>query len=275
MCPPTHFDIDYKIDPWMAQAGRGSVDRARAQRQWASLVAQVQRSRHVDFLEAVAGAPDMCFTANAGFVRGRDVVRSNFKCTQRRVEEMPFADWFCSRSFTCHALPRQVNFEGAGDAVLDIQRQRLWMGHGMRSDIEAASWLHHLLDVEVVPLRLVDARFYHLDTCFCILSDGRLVYFPPAFDEHGIAAIEAAFAIDSRIAIGATDARNYACNMIDLGDRVLLASASPSLQEALAAGDIDVVFVEMDEFIKAGGSARSLTLPFIPPLSLLKPSAST
>ena len=34
----------------------------------------------------------------------------------------------------------------------------------------------------VVPLTLIDPRFYHLDTCFAPLSDGFVMYYPAAFD---------------------------------------------------------------------------------------------
>ena len=34
----------------------------------------------------------------------------------------------------------------------------------------------------VVDLQLVDPRFYHLDTCFCPLEGGYVMYYPPAFD---------------------------------------------------------------------------------------------
>ena len=42
---------------------------------------------------------------------------------------------------------------------------------------------------EILPLELVDSRFYHLDTCLCPLSGGELLYFPPAFDRYGQEAI--------------------------------------------------------------------------------------
>ena len=44
----------------------------------------------------------------------------------------------------------------------------------------AAPALAKLLDVEVLPLKLADPRFYHLDTCFCPLANGYTLYFPAA-----------------------------------------------------------------------------------------------
>jgi N-dimethylarginine dimethylaminohydrolase len=41
------------------------------------------------------------------------------------------------------------------------------MGHGFRSQLAAAAELQALFNKTVVPLQLVDDRFYHLDTRFC------------------------------------------------------------------------------------------------------------
>jgi N-dimethylarginine dimethylaminohydrolase len=37
----------------------------------------------------------------------------------------------------------------------------------------------------VLPLELVNPRFYHLDTCFCPLAPGEALYYPDAFDAYG------------------------------------------------------------------------------------------
>lgn len=268
MCPPTYYEVRYAINPWMEQSGSGSVDHSRAQLQWQSLVARVRECRPVSVIEAEPEAPDMCFTANAGLVRGSHFVRSNFLHDERRVEERPFARWFSEHGFTCHVLPRDVCFEGAGDALFDVNAERLWMGHGMRTDLAAAGLVEELLGVKVTPLRLIDPRFYHLDTCFCPLANGTLVYYPAAFDAASIERIEAAFDCASRIAIDEQDALHFACNMIDLGDSVLVTNASEALQRSLATHGVRVGVIELDEFIKAGGGAKCMALPIDDPGSI-------
>jgi len=37
---------------------------------------------------------------------------------------------------------------------------------------------------------LMDERFYHLDTCFCPLNGGYLLYYPQAFDSYSNRMIE-------------------------------------------------------------------------------------
>ena len=42
-----------------------------------------------------------------------------------------------------------------------------------------------MLGVRVIPVELVDPRYYHLDTCFCPLAPGVAIWYPPAFDRYG------------------------------------------------------------------------------------------
>ncbi|MGB8733940.1 MAG: hypothetical protein WCC99_22005 [Candidatus Sulfotelmatobacter sp.] len=54
---------------------------------------------------------------------------------------------------------------------------------------------------EVIPLRLVDPRFYHLDTCFCPLSNGEVMYYPAAFDPESQKRIQDRYPKAKRICV--------------------------------------------------------------------------
>ena len=41
----------------------------------------------------------------------------------------------------------------------------------------------------MIPVELIDPRYYHLDTCFCPLAPGEAIWYPPAFDDYGQLAI--------------------------------------------------------------------------------------
>ena len=70
MCPPTHFCVEYQINPWMG----GKVDQTKAQSQWESLKAAIESCAvEVLTLEPVKGLPDMVFCCNSGIVRGDKV----------------------------------------------------------------------------------------------------------------------------------------------------------------------------------------------------------
>ena len=68
--------------------------------------------------------------------------------------------------------------------LMDRQRGCLWAGYGFRSELDSHPYLAKWLKLEVISLRLIDPRFYHLDTCFCPLDGGWLLYYPQAFDSY-------------------------------------------------------------------------------------------
>ena len=260
MCAPTHFAVDYVINPWMA-AHVHAADGHRAQVQWQALRGQLAMRADIALIAPAPHLPDLVFTANAGLVHGNDFVPSRFRHRERRGEEPLCIDWFRRAGFRIRPLSEPLSFEGAGDALFDRGRQpTLWLGHGHRSDAASAPELERMLGVEVVPLRLVDARFYHLDTCFCPLRDGRLLYYPGAFDEAAQSQIAARVPPHLRIAVGQQDALAFACNAVDLDDVIVLNRASAALRQALAGFGYGVVETPLDEFLKSGGSAKCLTL---------------
>jgi N-dimethylarginine dimethylaminohydrolase len=259
LCPPTHFEVDYVINPWMA-GNVGRADPARALAQWDALRDRLAPHAVLETATPAPGLPDMPFTANAGLVHRDRFVPSRFRHAERRGEEALFSAWFAAHGYAVLPLPEGLAFEGAGDALFDRAADRLWFGHGHRSDFAAADAVEALIGVETVPLRLADPRYYHLDTCLCPLAGGWLLYHPHAFDAPSRAAIEARVAADRRIAVNADQAAAFACNAVDLGDRIVLHQADEALRERLAAAGYAVIESPLDEFIKAGGSAKCLTL---------------
>lgn len=259
MCPPTHFAVDYVINPWM-EGNLHSADPARAQSQWAALHGVLSDLVRIDLIAPGEGLPDMPFTANAGLVLGDAFVPSRFHHAQRRGEEALFTEWFAQQGFAIRQLPAGMDFEGAGDALLDRDAPRLWLGHGHRSDAGVAQEVAAMFDLEAIPLSLSDPRFYHLDTCFCPLTGGWLLYYPPAFDAEAIGAIAARIPESRRIAVSEQDALAFACNAVSIGTTVVVNRASSALKTALGNAGFETIETPLDEFLKAGGSAKCLTL---------------
>jgi N-dimethylarginine dimethylaminohydrolase len=200
MCSPQHYDVDYVINPWM-EGNIHKSSRDRAVEQWQKLHHILKDHTLVDLVEPQPGWPDMVFTANAGLVLGKTVVLSRFFHKERQGEEPYFKQWFESKGYTVYELPKDLPFEGAGDALLDREGRWLWAGYGFRSELDSHPYLAKWLDIEVVSLRLMDERFYHLDTCFCPLTGGYLLYYPPAFDAYSNRLIEMRVPPEKRIAI--------------------------------------------------------------------------
>jgi ornithine--oxo-acid transaminase len=253
------YDVNYVINPWMA----GNVSRAsrkQAAAQWEALRYTLSEAARVMLVEPQPGWPDMVFTANAGLVRDGVVAISRFLHPERRGEESHFRKWFCDLGFKVCEMPLSTPFEGEGDALFEADGSRLWAGHGVRTMQSTHRCLQDLWGVEVVSLRLVDARFYHLDTCFCPLRGGYVLYFPEAFDAEGNAKIEMRYPKERRIRVGEADALRFACNAINVGGLILLNQISSELAGRLETRGFHVVQVELTEFLKAGGAAKCLVL---------------
>ena len=151
-------------------------------------------------------------------------------------------------------------FEGEGDALIQHGYPLLWAGYGVRSGLEAHRTLTEALDVEVVSLRLVDQRFYHLDTCFYPLPGNRIVYYPAAFDDLSLREIERRIPEKNRIEVSEEDAMNFTCNALNIGDTIITNSASKSLQKRLLDWGFEVKVVPVTEFMLAGGAVKCLSL---------------
>ncbi|MEO0433029.1 MAG: TIGR00300 family protein [Cyanobacteria bacterium J06656_5] len=259
MCAPQHYDVDYVINPWM----EGNIHRSSrdlAQEQWNGLHKILKEHAIAELIEPQPGWPDMVFTANAGLILGDTVVLSRFFHPERQGEEPHFQQWFEEQGYTVHTLPQNLPFEGAGDALIDRAGGYLWAGYGFRSELDSHPYLAKWLDVEVLSLRLIDRRFYHLDTCFCPLTNGDLLYHPPAFDTYSNHLIERRIPVEKRIAVDDVDAVNFACNAVNVGQAIVMNSASVSLKQTLATRGFTVIETPLTEFLKAGGAAKCLTL---------------
>ncbi|MBW4624433.1 MAG: TIGR00300 family protein [Brasilonema octagenarum HA4186-MV1] len=265
ICPPHYYDVDYVINPWM----EGNIHKSsqeRAVEQWDKLHHILKEHAIVDIVPPQKGWPDMVFTANAGLVLGKTVVLSRFLHKERQGEEPYFNQWFEENGYTVHELPKDLPFEGAGDALLDREGRWLWAGYGFRTELDSHPNLAKWLDIEVLSLRLIDERFYHLDTCFCPLANGYLLYYPPAFDSYSNRLIEMRVSQEKRIAITEADAVNFACNAVNIESIVVMNKASEPLKARLAEVGFRVIETPLTEFLKAGGAAKCLTLRVTEPV---------
>ena len=259
MCAPDHYDVDYVINPWMeGNIHKSSQDKAAEQ--WSKLNFVLNDIAEVELVQGQTGVPDMVFTANAGLVLGENVVLSRFFHPERQKEEPFFKKWFEDNGYNVFELPKDLPFEGAGDALLDREGRWLWAGYGFRSELDSHPYIAKWLDIEVLSLRLIDDRFYHLDTCFCPLSGGYLLYYPAAFDSYSNHVIEGRVPPEKRIAIAEADAINFACNTVNVNQTVVMNKASKELQQRLNDVGFEVIETPLTEFLKAGGAAKCLTL---------------
>jgi len=270
MCAPQWYDVDYVINPWMAgNLHRPSRDLAFSQ--WRELHQHLQSIADVRLIPAIPGSPDMVFVGHTAVVQHGIAAVSSFAHPQRQSEEQPLRRWLEAHGFLLWDTPRETAFEGEGDVLFDTDGRHLWAAHGVRTCRSAHRHIADAWHVPVTSLHLVDPRFYHLDTCFTPLHGptgsgteapgaGYLLYYPGAFDGPSLEAIEQAYPASRRIAVSEHDATHMACCALNLGRSVFTGEISTELATRLFDAGFDVVQLELSEFIKGGGGARSLAL---------------
>jgi len=255
LCPPDYYGIEYEINPWMDRTRNADTELARAQ--WRGLLEKLQSlGCEVELVAPRKKLPDMVFTANAGLLVGKKFIRSNFRFPQRQGEEAYFEKWFGNRGYEIVRLPQGLFFEGEGDALFcgDI----LFCGYRFRSDIRSHQIIGEQLKKLVISVELVKDRFYHLDTCFCPLPDGSVIWHPEAFDEYGQKAIRSH--IRDGIEVVAEEAAHFACNAVVLEKRIVLPEGCPKLCAALNERGYETHPLPMTEFLKAGGACKCLVM---------------
>jgi N-dimethylarginine dimethylaminohydrolase len=254
MCPPAHFAVTYAINPWMRPDE--DADARRAMRQWERLRETYLRLGHtVHTIEPQPGLPDMVFAANGATVIDGTVLGVRFRHPERAAEAGAYMDWFRSHGWTSVREPRLVN-EGEGDILL--AGDTVLAGYGFRSDEAAGGELAEVFGRPVASLRLVDPRFYHLDTALCVLDSSTAMYYPAAFDDAGRATLSTLF--DELIEAKDEDAEVLGLNAVSDGSHVVLAEQATALARQIAARGFLPVPVDMSELRKAGGGAKCCTL---------------
>jgi N-dimethylarginine dimethylaminohydrolase len=266
MTDPACFDVSYRINPWMQPKAWTAERLASAKAASAQLKAALQAAgAHVETIEAVRGLPDLVFPANAAVVLDGKVLLARFRYPERQGEEPILRSVFQrlkTRGLIQEIvdLPEGLFHEGAGDAIWDADRKLFWCGFGPRSSRAAIPVIRKTFGHETVALELATEQFYHLDTCFCPLAGGKVLYHPAAFTPQALATILARVPESQRIEATAEEAAAFCVNAVNLDARVIMARAPESLRTKLRARGYSLVEVDLDPFILSGGASYCMTL---------------
>ncbi|MEW2416742.1 dimethylargininase [Streptomyces sp. NPDC046866] len=254
MCRPSHFTVDYRINPWMDPAKPTDTDLAVLQ--WERLYALYRELGHtVDLIDPVPGLPDMVYSANGATVLGDRVLMARFRHPERAAEAPAYQAWFEANGYTEVVAPEHVN-EGEGDYL--VAGSRILAGTGFRTDPASHAEAERVLGAPVVGLTLVDPRFYHLDTALAVLDDDEIMYFPGAFSAESQAVLRELYP-DALLATE-EDAEVFGLNALSDGRNVLLAEAARGLADRLAERGFTPIGVDLSELFKGGGSVKCCTL---------------
>ncbi|WP_026448741.1 dimethylargininase [Actinopolyspora mortivallis] len=257
MCPPEYFTVEYSINPWMDPDT--PVDTELAMSQWQRLRDIYLRLGHtVDVVPAQPGLPDMVFAANSGTVIGGKVLGARFRTDERAPEAEHFRRWFSTNGYRDLVMPSSVN-EAEGDFAWT--GSLLLAGSGFRTDPGAHPEAQEVLGVPVVSLRLVDPRYYHLDTALFVLNKGehpRVAYYPEAFSAGSQQVLRRLFP-DAVIA-DASDAECLGLNGVSDGRNVVLPREATGLARSLEKRGYEPVLTDVSELRKSGGGPKCCTM---------------
>jgi N-dimethylarginine dimethylaminohydrolase len=254
MCPPTHFCVDYSINPWMDPSE--PVDSARAALQWERLRdVYLELGHSVELIEPLSHLPDMVFSANGATVIDGRVLVARFRHAERRDESAAYVDWFHARGYSD---VRMAQFVGEGEGDYLAAGRWLLAGTGFRTDRRSHAEAQEFFGRPVVGLTLVDPRYYHLDTALTVLDDETIVYYPGAFSEGSRAVLEELF--PQIVVATEADAAVFGLTAVSDGARVILPEAATRLGAELRSLGFEPIGVDMSEFLKAGGSVKCCTL---------------
>ncbi len=254
MCPPEHFTVEYAINPWMDPAL--PVNLVSAQRQWGELRSVYTSLGHtVRTIDPEPGLPDMVFAANGATVIDGKVLGARFAYPERAAEGPAYLNWFRANGYSTVVEPAHVN-EGEGDIV--FARRAIIVGHGFRTDKAIKHEVAALYGLPVISVRLVDPRFYHLDTALLVLGPDTAAYYPAAFDGPSQATLAAHFT--ELIEASEDDAHELGLNGTCDGRHVVLPVQAAGLAMQIKAAGYTVVPVDLSEFKKSGGGPKCCTL---------------
>jgi len=251
LCRPSYFAVEYIINPHMKPH---AVNRAKAEEQWLELVATLEKlGITVEIIEQHPEVPDMVFATDQGIVRHGKALLANFRYPQRQKERPYYRAWFREHGFELEELSNVFPFEG-GDTL--FFGDMLMVGTGFRASVASCEELSKQLNIDVFPLRLVDANFYHLDMCFLPLDPETAFYYPPAFSKNSQHLLKRL--VPNLHELSEREATGYAANSFVSGDHIVVQAGNPTFVKKLAALGKEVHEVNVDEFAKAGGGIHCM-----------------
>lgn len=290
MGDPTHFSIRGGANPhtrnWWGVRKR--VDRAHAMAQWHELARTLEAHGVAVFvLPPVPECPGLVYPANAGVLYPLDEARpihtkrfylSNL-LPARAAERPIYAQFLQGLGVPTARL--QASFEGEADFFPTgkrylftygrLERQRFVprLGippykriYGFRSEMAALGELAFAaMNVEVLPVELVDEAYYHGDTVLCAWGPGRrfLLAYLDGIAPSAAVRLRALYGNDL-VMLSREDAACYAANSFPLvhdGGAYLFmpAGISRRLEAQVRERGVEPVLVDVSEFLRKGGGS--------------------
>lgn len=236
----------------MTHVERRAVDAEVAVEQWAAYVAALAGvGWDVVEVEAAADCPDSVFIEDTAVVYGDLAVITRPGAPQRRPETAAVADRLAAAGLRVAHVQAPGTLDG-GD-VLKIGTD-VWVGLGGRTNEAGIGQLAAHLEplgatVHTVPV----TKVLHLKSAVTALPDGTVIGHEPLVDDPGL--------FPSFLAVP----EESGAHVVVLDDTtVLLAADAPATAALLADRGLEVVTVDIGEFVKLEGCVTCLSIRLRP-----------
>ena len=220
--------------------------------QWESLKAKVSRNCALTVIEPLSLSPDSVYCRDVGFkVDESTFLRARFRKRSRRGETSSFLNQVTYNRVL--SPPCWTYFEG-GD-VRRVNSSTVVCGYGIRTNFSFTVWMRKALDIDVIDVRLVDKKAFHLDLCLSVFNEQSAIIVKTAFSPHSLQKLESRF--PDHLFLDIEDM--YACNGLLLRSSYIVSHSPPHVQSWLRRRGVNVVLVDCSEFHKEDGGVHCLT----------------
>lgn len=257
MILPTSFKAQGRDNPYVNAAG----DTSRAMEEHEAIAAALTAPilAHVD-----ASLPDGVFVSDSGVRLERlpkVVLLSRMKYKQRRKEQPYHVKIFKDLGYATIPFPKGV-FEGQSELKFFHRGQVLVHGYGFRSTRASTEVMQQVLDdvygayrvlpPQVVPIRLADPLFYHLDIAMLKYDDTSCIVHKRAFSRDDLERLRRVCTVH---VIDVED--TFCLNAFIDGGRLITHAVTPQVKHLLERiTKYPVVPLSTHSFEQAGGSVR-------------------
>ncbi len=267
MVSPNYFAVEYAINPHMLDPSGQlqKVDQVKAHKQWQLLREAFEvQGLQVRVVDGVAGLPDMVFAANQSFPfykNGRlQMALSRMKSSFRQQEVLHFKQQYLHDNIETYEVPEGLTFESMGDAIWNYETNEIFGGYGFRTDEAVYDWLSEISQTPVIKLKLINEKFYHLDTALSILNRDTALVVAEAFSHESMDKLKMKF--KNLLQVPFAEACNFlAANACSLnGQTVFVESRALETQKLLKENGFKIVTFDTSEYLKSGGSIFCLKM---------------
>lgn len=137
-----------------------------------------------------------------------------------------------------------ISFGGAQDFVTDTKYKVTWMGYGHKTSLLANMPVRQVCEIPVVGLNLISSTLTTLESCFCPLQNGWLIWCPAAFDSISVERVMKVYG-NRTIDLTVTEAENGPCCSIVIDNFFICKRISLALAKHLEKTGLNVMQLEL------------------------------